>query len=89
MIYVTLERDGRRAQPFLKNITLSLEGEGRVRVTTGYNKMILFNSILRAGMLIEVIKCERIKTKTCHIAGPAHTPEIVERCRGYFREKRF
>jgi hypothetical protein len=46
MIYLTPEQDGRRVQPFLKNITLSLEGEGRVRVITDYNKMILFNPIL-------------------------------------------
>jgi hypothetical protein len=53
------KQDGRRAQPFLLNITLSLEGEGSVRVITGYNKMILFNPILRPAMLIKVINCER------------------------------
>jgi hypothetical protein len=32
MMYLIPERDGRRAQPFLKNITLSLKGESNVRV---------------------------------------------------------
>jgi hypothetical protein len=36
-----------------------MEGEARLRVITGYNKMILFNPILRPGILIKVINCER------------------------------
>jgi hypothetical protein len=35
MIYLTPERDGRRAQPFLKNITLSRQGNGAYRLING------------------------------------------------------
>ncbi len=35
--YLTSEQDGRRAQPFLGNITLSIEGEGREMVPIDWN----------------------------------------------------